>query len=121
MAAGDLKIETVIPNDPGSKETGTISFLDNAVNAATGTIRLRGIFANGSRKLWLGQFVDVVMTLASRHDAVVVPTQAVQVSQQGQYVYIVKPDKTVEMRQVTVGSELEGETSSTKVSHPVKP
>jgi multidrug efflux system membrane fusion protein len=110
MAGGALKIEAMIPNDPGSKESGTISFLDNAVNAATGTIKLKGVFANNARRLWPGQFVDVVMTLASKENAVVVPTQAIQTGQQGQFIYVVKPDKTVEMRPVTVGAELAGES-----------
>ena len=101
MAAGQLKIEAVIPNEPGSTEVGTISFMDNAVNPATGTIKLKGVFANRSRKLWPGQFTDVVLTLASRHNAVVVPTQAIQTSQQGEFVYVVKPDNKVEMRSVT--------------------
>lgn len=100
MAAGQLKIEAVIPNEPGSTETGTISFMDNAVNPATGTIKLKGVFANKSRKLWPGQFTDVLITLASRQNAVVVPTQAIQTSQQGEFVYVVKPDNRVEMRQV---------------------
>jgi membrane fusion protein, multidrug efflux system len=101
MAASQLKIEAVIPNEPGSTETGTISFLDNAVNSATGTIKLKGVFANKSRKLWPGQFTDVLITLASRQNAVVIPTHAIQTSQQGEFVYVVKPDTTVEMRQVT--------------------
>jgi multidrug efflux system membrane fusion protein len=101
MATGQLKIEALIPNDPGNSEVGTISFLDNAVNAATGTIKLKGVFANKSRKLWPGQFTDVLITLASRKNAVVVPTQAIQTSQQGEFIYVVKPDNTVEMRQVT--------------------
>lgn len=110
MAGGALKVDAVIPNDPGSKETGTISFLDNAVNAATGTIRLKGVFTNSSGKLWPGQFVDLVMTLSSRQNAVVVPTPAIQTGQQGQFIYVVKPDKTVEMRPVTVGTEQAGES-----------
>jgi membrane fusion protein, multidrug efflux system len=101
MAAGQLKIEAVIPNEPGSMEVGTISFLDNSVNPATGTIKLKGVFANKSHKLWPGQFTDVLITLASRQNAVVVPTHAIQTSQQGEFVYVVKPDNTVEMRQVT--------------------
>jgi multidrug efflux system membrane fusion protein len=100
MAAGQLKIEAVIPNELGSTEAGTISFLDNTVNAATGTIKLKGVFPNASRKLWPGQFTDVLITLASRKNAVVVPTQTIQTSQQGEFVYVVKPDNTVEMRQV---------------------
>jgi len=104
MAAGQLKMEAVIPNEPGSTEAGTISFLDNAVNPATGTIKLKGVFANRSRKLWPGQFTDVVLTLASRPNAMVIPTQAIQTSQQGEFVYVVKPDNTVEMRQVTTSA-----------------
>ncbi len=100
MAAGQLKIEAIVPNEPGSTEVGTISFLDNAVNPATGTIKLKGVFANTSHKLWPGQFTDVVLTLASRQNAVVVPTQAIQTSQQGEFVYVVKPDSKVEMRSV---------------------
>lgn len=101
MAAGQLKIEAVIPNEPSGTEVGTISFLDNAVNPATGTIKLKGVFANTSRKLWPGQYTDVLITLASRQNAVVVPTHAIQTSQQGEFVYVVMPDNTVEMRQVT--------------------
>ena len=101
MAAGQLKIAAVIPNEPGATEAGTISFLDNAVNPATGTIKLKGVFANNSRKLWPGQFTDVLITLASRQNAVVIPTHAIQTSQQGEFVFVVKPDNTVEMRPVT--------------------
>ncbi len=100
MAAGQLKIAASIPNEPGATEVGTISFLDNAVNPATGTIKLKGVFTNTSRKLWPGQFTDVLITLATRQNAVVVPTCAIQTSQQGEFVYVVKPDRTVEMRQV---------------------
>jgi multidrug efflux system membrane fusion protein len=101
MSAGQLKVAAVIPNTPGATESGTISFLDNAVNPATGTIRLKGVFANSARRLWPGQFTDLLLTLSSNKSAIVVPTQAVQTSQQGVFVYVVKADKTVEMRQVT--------------------
>ena len=101
LAGGELKLEAVIPTEPGSSEVGTISFLDNSVNPATGTIKLKGVFANRGRKLWPGQFTDVVLTLASRQNAVVVPTQAIQTSQQGEFVYLVKPDNRVEMRRIT--------------------
>lgn len=101
MAAGQLKVETRIPNEPGAAETGTISFLDNAVNSATGTIKLKGVFANKTRKLWPGQFTDLLLTLATRKNAVVVPAQAIQTGQQGEFVYVVSADKKVEMRPVT--------------------
>ncbi|MDD2366750.1 MAG: efflux RND transporter periplasmic adaptor subunit [Desulfuromonadaceae bacterium] len=101
MNAGKLKLEALIPGNPLSSEAGTVSFLDNAVNAATGTIKLKGVFANKTRKLWPGQFADLLLTLAIRKNAVVVPVQAVQAGQQGEYVYVVGGDKKVEMRQVT--------------------
>ena len=101
MVAGQLKIEALIPNEPTARESGTISFLDNAVNPTTGMIKLKGVFANSSRKLWPGQFTDVLITLSTRKNAVVVPTQAIQTSQQGEFVYVVKPDNKVEMRPVT--------------------
>ena len=110
MAGNELKIEAVIPNEPGKTETGTISFLDNNVNPATGTIKLKGVFANKSRKLWPGQFTDVIMTLGIRNNAVVVPTNAIQTSQQGQFMYVVKTDNSVEMRQVTATMALGEET-----------
>jgi len=110
MAGNELKIEALIPNEPGSTEVGTISFLDNAVNPATGTIKLKGVFANRSHKLWPGQFTDVVMTLGLRKNAVLVPTNAIQTSQQGQFVYIVKPDNKVEMRMVTSATAAGEET-----------
>ncbi len=101
MSGNELKIEALIPNEPGSTESGTISFLDNSVNSATGTIKLKGVFTNKLRKLWPGQFTDVLMTLGIRRNAVTVPTNTIQTSQQGQFVYVVKPDRTVEMRPVT--------------------
>lgn len=110
MAGKELKIEALIPNEAGSSEVGVLSFLDNAVNAATGTIKLKGEFANKSRKLWPGQFTDVVMTLGQRNNAVVVPTNAIQTSQQGQFVYVVTADKKVAMRQITVAAAV-GEES----------
>jgi multidrug efflux system membrane fusion protein len=101
MAAGQLKVEALVPNEPCKTEVGTISFMDNSVNPATGTIKLKGVFANKSHKLWPGQFTDVLITLASKQNAVVVPTHAIQTSQEGEFVYVVKPDNTVEMRQIT--------------------
>lgn len=109
MAAGELKIEALIPDEPGHTEIGTLSFVDNTVNSETGTIRIKGVFANAAKKLWPGRFIDVVMKLASLKNAVTVPANAVQTGQQGQFIYIVKPDKTVEVRPVTVGPATEEE------------
>jgi multidrug efflux system membrane fusion protein len=81
---------------------GVVSFVDNAVDAATATIKLKATFPNAGRELWPGLFVQVSLQLAMQPHAVVVPSIAVQTSQQGQYVYVVKPDKTVELRHVTI-------------------
>jgi len=87
--------------DPGV-ERGEVTFIDNTVDASTGTIRLKATFANGGRQLWPGAFVQVTLNLTTQPRAVVVPATAVQASQDGQYVFIVKPDRTVEMRTVKV-------------------
>jgi membrane fusion protein, multidrug efflux system len=85
-----------------SAATGVVSFIDNAVDASTGTIRLKATFANADRQLWPGSFVRVALNLTTQGGAIVVPATAVQTSQEGQFVYVVKADKTVEMRKVTV-------------------
>jgi multidrug efflux system membrane fusion protein len=82
--------------------TGKLSFVDNAVDPTTGTITLKGLFENANRALWPGQFVNVAVTLSNRTGATVVPTQAVQNGQRGQYVYVVKDGGAVEMRPVNV-------------------
>jgi len=102
MSAGKLKVEATIPQDSGPPAGGTVSFVDNAVDRTTGTIRLKATFPNSDRRLWPGQFVNVVLTLAEEKDALVVPSQAVQTGQQGMFVWVVKPDLTVESRTVTV-------------------
>jgi membrane fusion protein, multidrug efflux system len=110
LGAGKLKVDAVIPDDPKGPESGTITFLDNAVDTATGTIRLKGTFANSGRRLWPGQFVNVVLTLTTRPNAVVVPTRAIQTGQQGEFVFVVRSDLTVESRAVATGEMLNGET-----------
>ena len=82
--------------------TGKLTFIDNAVDMTTGTITLKALFPNQNRALWPGSFVTVAMTLQERPNAVVVPSQAVQTGQRGQYVYVVKQDNSVEMRPVKV-------------------
>ncbi len=110
MASGDLKVEALIPNDSGPAEQGVISFLDNMVDTTTGTIKLKGTFANRQRKLWPGQFVNVVLTLTTIPNAVIVPAQAVQTGQEGLFVFVVKPDHTVDFRPVATGETYNGET-----------
>jgi multidrug efflux system membrane fusion protein len=102
MAAGTIHVEAKPPTEAGSASIGKIDFIDNAVDATTGTIKIKGTFPNDDRRLWPGQFVNVTVTLTTDHNVTVVPTAAVQSGQQGTFVYIVKPDKTVELRPVTV-------------------
>jgi membrane fusion protein, multidrug efflux system len=83
-------------------ETGTVTFIDNTVDPTTGTIRMKGTFGNANNALWPGLFVQVTLMLRTEANAVVVPAAAVQASQAGQYVFIVKPDRTVEVRNVTI-------------------
>lgn len=90
------------PQNGGTEANGRLSFVDNAVDATTGTITLKGIFDNRDGALWPGQFVNVAVTLADRPNAIVVPMQAVQTSQRGTYVYVVKNGNGVEMRPVKV-------------------
>ena len=110
MAAGKLRVQALVPNDEVPPGEGLISFIDNAVDTATGTIKLKGTFTNSERHLWPGQFANVVLTLSTEPNATVVPSQAVQAGQQGPYVFVVKPDLTVESRSVVVGRSTDGET-----------
>lgn len=109
-AAGTLKVEAVAPGQENRPARGTLTFIGNAVDNATGTIQLKGTFPNGDRALWPGQFVNVVLTLTVKPDAVLVPTPAVQTGQKGQYVFVVKSDLTVESRPVVTGETMGGET-----------
>jgi len=110
IARGSVKVEALAPNDPGPPSVGRITFVDNTVDPTTGTIRIKGTFPNEARHLWPGQFVNVSVTLTIDPHAVVVPTAAVQAGQQGSYVFVVKPDSTVELRQVTVARTQDNET-----------
>jgi multidrug efflux system membrane fusion protein len=83
-------------------EEGTLSFVDNMVDTTTGTLLLKATFANEDERLWPGQFVDIVVTLGEEPNRIVAPAPAVQTGQQGQYVFVVKPDDTVELRPVAV-------------------
>ncbi|MBZ5496525.1 MAG: efflux RND transporter periplasmic adaptor subunit [Acidobacteriia bacterium] len=103
VAKGKVRVDANVPNSAGASEQGTLSFIDNSVNSTTGTILLKGIFENQAGRLWPGQFVNVTVTLTTQPNVVVVPSQAIQTGQAGQYVFVVKPDMTVESRPVIVG------------------
>ena len=87
-----------------------MTFIDNAVDNTTGTIKLKATFENPDNRLWPGQFVNVALTLTTQPNAVVVPSQAVQTGQVGQYVFVVKQDMTAEYRPVVAGNNITGET-----------
>ncbi|MDQ7787299.1 MAG: efflux RND transporter periplasmic adaptor subunit [Thermodesulfovibrionales bacterium] len=110
MSSGRLKVEVVIGKDEKYPEQGALTFVDNAVDTATGTIKLKATFPNSDRRLWPGQFVDVSLTLTAKPNAIVVPSQSIQTGQKGDYVYIIKNDFTVEDRPVIAGRTLDGET-----------
>jgi multidrug efflux system membrane fusion protein len=109
-AAGMLRVDAFPQDGNPNPAAGELSFIGNAVDPATGTIPLKGTFANADRRLWPGQFANVVLTLTTRAGAVVVPSQAIQTGQQGQYLFVVRPDLTVEARPVAAGQALGGET-----------
>jgi multidrug efflux system membrane fusion protein len=102
QAAGGLVVQTSLPTGRHAPVTGKLTFVDNSADTATGTIRLKATFANEDDVLWPGQFVNVVMTLYDQHDAVVVPTQAIQNGPNGQYVFVVAEDHTVALRDVRI-------------------
>ncbi len=103
-AQGPLKVEVQL--DGGQRTVvGAITFMNNTVDPTTGTIQLKATFANTDNVLWPGRFVDVALTLTSEN-AVLIPTQALQNSQAGTFVFVVKPDLTVESRVVKIGRRL---------------
>jgi multidrug efflux system membrane fusion protein len=110
MSQGSLGVEASIPDDSGKPSVGKLAVLNNTVDQTTGTIVLRGEFPNEDEKLWPGQFVNVTLTLTVEHNTVAVPSEAIQVGQSGQYVFVVKSDKTAEMRPVVVGRSVGGDT-----------
>lgn len=110
MSIGKIKVQAVIAAEEAHPEEGVLTFVDNAVDVATGTIKLKATFPNSEKKLWPGQFVNVVLTLTTIPDAVVAPSQAIQSGQQGQFVFVVKADYTVESRPVTTGITYNAET-----------
>ena len=110
MSIEKVKVEAVIGKDDSHPVEGVLTFVDNAVDTTTGTIKLKATFANQEKRLWPGLFVNVAVTLTTQPNAVVAPTQAVQTGQSGQYVFVIKDDLTAESRPVVVGRTLDGET-----------
>ncbi|MGH9736937.1 MAG: efflux RND transporter periplasmic adaptor subunit [Candidatus Acidiferrales bacterium] len=109
MERGQLPVQAV-PRGDSRPEVGHLTFVNNAVDATTGTIQLMGTFQNSDHRLWPGQFSDVTLRLAEQENAVVVPAQTVQTGQEGDYAFVVKPDKTVAVQKVKVGRTVDGDT-----------
>ena len=103
MAGGRIPVEVEVPGTTGIREKGFVTFFDNSVDTATGTIRLKALFDNANKQLWPGQFVNISIILGMKNNAVVVPSQALQTGQNGQFVFVVKPGGTAEVRQVVSG------------------
>ena len=101
LAERTLRVGATAPSET-VPSTGQITFIDNAVDQTTGTIKIKGSFPNADRRLWPGQFVNVVVTLKTDPAAVVAPTAAIQAGQQGDFAFVVKPDQTVDLRSVIV-------------------
>jgi multidrug efflux system membrane fusion protein len=110
MTAGKLAVDAFISKGDIKPEHGILTFVDNTVDTATGTIKLKGTFVNKDKRLWPGQFVDVFLTLTAQPDAIVVPSEAIQVGQSGTYVFVIKKDLTAEARPVVVDRSLDGES-----------
>lgn len=109
-AKSPLAVFSVQPDNPQRRIAGRLAVIDNTVDPATGTIALKAVFDNKDRLLWPGQFVNVILRLETLQNVTVVPSEAVQVGQKGQYVYVVKADQTVEPRVVGTGRSYENKT-----------
>lgn len=107
QARAPLKVEARFSTNSNKRREGTLDFIDNTVQAAAGTVRLRATMPNDDRMFWPGQFVSVRLVLDVLENAVLVPNAAVQVGQNGPFVFIVKADSTVELRPVTPGQRQE--------------
>ncbi|MDX7950035.1 efflux RND transporter periplasmic adaptor subunit [Lichenihabitans sp. Uapishka_5] len=102
-----LKLEAFNPDTRQLIDTGVLDVVDNTVDQTTGTVKLKGSFPNTALQLWPGQFVNLRLTIATDPDVVVVPTPAVQRGPDGAFVFVVKPDSTVQLQKITVGRQTE--------------
>ncbi len=109
LGGPNVKVQTYLPDGSIAPRTGDLYFIDNAVQPGSGTVKARGVAPNPDRALWPSEFVRVRFILDMLKDATLVPSQAVQVSQSGPFVFVVKSDNTVELRPVTPGQRQEGD------------
>ncbi len=119
MSRAALRAAVRLPSDvESSARIGRVEFLDNAVQNGSGTVNLRATMSNSDRHFWPGQFVDVKLILSTEKGAVLIPSQATQISQQGPFVYVVKADDTAEFRPVKLGQR---QGDQVVVTHGVAP
>src|SRR5438045_2084524 len=102
MRNGTLQVDAYSRDDQTKLANGKLLTIDNQIDQTTGTGRLKAVFDNKNNELWPNQFVNVHLLLETRKDATVIPSAAVQRGPQGSYVYVVKPDKTAEVRPVNI-------------------
>ena len=103
IAKGTLAVEAALPDDPSTSRTGKLDFLDSGVKATSGTVLLRGVFENADRFFLPGQFVQVRILLDTLRGAVLIPAEAVQTGADQPFVFVIRPDNTVDVRKVRVG------------------
>jgi multidrug efflux system membrane fusion protein len=109
LAQAKVPVSVTIPDSTAPAQQGEVFYVENAIDPATNTLSVKAQFPNADEFLWPSQFVNVVMTVRVDADAIVVPAVAIQMNQEGSYVWVVKPDSTVEMRAVTVARQLGSE------------
>jgi multidrug efflux system membrane fusion protein len=119
LGGSNVKVETYLADGSITPRTGDLYFIDNAVQPGSGTVKARGVTPNPDRALWPSEFVRVRFILDMLKNATLVPAQAVQVSQSGPFVFVVKPDNTVDLRPVKPGQRQEGDL--TVIESGVKP
>jgi multidrug efflux system membrane fusion protein len=102
MGQRSLPVEAYSRDDQTKLESGTLLTIDNQIDQTTGTAKLKAVFANKDEQLWPNQFVNVRMLLETRKKATIIPAAAIQRGPQGNFVYVVKPDKTVDVREVQI-------------------
>ena len=109
LGGPNVKVQTYLPDGSITPRTGDLYFIDNAVQPGSGTVKARAVTPNPDRALWPSEFVRVRFILDMLTNATLVPSQAVQVSQSGPFVFVVKPDNTVDLRPVKPGQRQEGD------------
>jgi multidrug efflux system membrane fusion protein len=110
LAAGPVPVTTVSRDGATELDQGTLTLVDNEIDQPTGTAKLKATFANTRNTLWPGQFVNARVLVRTLHDALTVPTTAIQLGPDGPFTYVVKPDWTVEVRKLKVGDDSGGLT-----------